>query len=131
MCSIYFGNYARDEKDVTANGTFSPPSFCSHDTWSQPPLLSSLSSFIASYSWIRLWPTATVQFLPGPKPASADRDSGSELLLAGLVKLLVKLKSGSQTQNSIYSTSTSKTLEDRCIAHQTSSFPHLHHSLMV
>ena len=28
-----FGNYVRDEKDVTANGTFSPPSLCSHDTW--------------------------------------------------------------------------------------------------
>lgn len=124
-----FGNYVRDEKDVTANGTFSPPSFCSHDTWSQPPLLSSVSSSIASHSWICLWPTPTVQFLPGPEPATAGRDSASELLPASLMKLVVK--SGSQTQSSIYSTSTSKTLEDRCIVHQTSSIPHLHYSLVV
>lgn len=124
-----FGNYVRYEKDVTANGTFSPPSFCSHDTWSQRPLLSSVSSSTASYSWIFLWPTPTVQFLPGPRPATADRDSVAELLPAGLVKLVGK--SGSQTQNSIYSTSTSKTLEDRCLVLQTSSFFHLHHSLMA
>ena len=43
ICSISFRNYVRDEKDATADRTFSPPSLCSLDNWSQRPLFCPLS----------------------------------------------------------------------------------------
>lgn len=113
----------RDEKDVTANRRSYPSIFCSNDNSRQHPLFCPLSPRPQLlYSRIHWWPPPTVQSLPSPKPATAERNSMSAFLLVHLVELIIR--ACSQIQHRVHMTP--KAWAESCVGHQMSPSPHLH-----